>query len=137
LGDSERARRAFANLFVDSLQKVGKKHFAFHTPEISPKKFCVNVKGVGKFKADQTPWPDGTLEFEVDPSGERSISQLREDFEFVRQGGLDNRAMMSRLETNYLKLTKDIDVLVEELRVAKRPFWRKFLDWVNVKIGYK
>lgn len=58
----------FADLHLETLKgnMQGRKSYAAHTPGQIPK-LRFNLKGVGRFITDPTPWPDGTTEVEVDP----------------------------------------------------------------------
>ena len=66
-----------AKLFMESLQEVGRKEYAFFTPGV-PKNYKVTVKGVGTFSTDTTPYPDGTTEWRFDAGFQRSIEEARE-----------------------------------------------------------
>jgi len=58
----------FADIHLETLKGnvCGRKSYAAHTPGQIPK-VRFNLKGIGKFITDPTPWPDGTTEIEVDP----------------------------------------------------------------------
>lgn len=63
------------DLFMGSLVEQGKKEVAFHTPNV-PANFKVRVKGLGTFKTDTTPYPDGTTEYEIDPDFLKRLARL-------------------------------------------------------------
>jgi len=58
----------FADIHLETLKGnvCGRKSYAAHTPGQIPK-VRFNLKGIGRFITDPTPWPDGTTEIEVDP----------------------------------------------------------------------
>ena len=57
----------FADIHLETLKGdiCGRKSYAAHTPGQIPK-VRFNLKGIGTFIMDPTPWPDGTTEIEVD-----------------------------------------------------------------------
>jgi len=57
----------FADIHLETLKGnvCGRKSYAAHTPGQIPK-VRFNLKGIGTFIMDLTPWPDGTTEIEVD-----------------------------------------------------------------------
>lgn len=64
-------------VFMDSLQEVGKKEYAFAAPGV-PKNYKVTIRGVGSFHTDTTPYPDGTVEYSFDPGFQRTVTEAKE-----------------------------------------------------------
>jgi len=82
----------------------GRKSYAAHTPgQISKVHF--NLKGIGKFITDPTPWPDGTTEIEVDPFIARELQE--------RLGQIDKQ--IQGVNYSVLVLADQIKALVGEL----------------------
>jgi len=127
---------AGADLFLESLQKVGKVHYAFDgsgTVAEKLKGLKVNLKGFGKFGVDET--PHGTsYEVEPDPdlldagkhikSQGDKIIEIHESLELMRRGSLDFNSRMVNLENLQVRLTASVESLVSELRLSRKSRWK-------------
>jgi len=109
------------------LQEHGKKEIAFHTPGV-PKNYKIRIKGVGTFKTDRTPYPDGTTEYEMDLGFEKRLSSIERNLEkFTNAMGQFAVAMSQHLALieeirSLIKLqhesAEETRILVEALRKA-------------------
>lgn len=73
-------RRAVALIGEANLRRVGAKSYAVHAPGV-PQRINVRLKGIGSFKSDRTPFPDGTLEYEVDPLLDKRLRKIESTIE--------------------------------------------------------
>lgn len=97
----------FADIHLETLKgnMCGRKSYAAHTPGQIPK-VRFNLKGVGRFITDPTPWPDGTTEIEVDPFIAKELQE--------RLGEIDKQ--IQGVNYSVLVLADQIKSLAGELR---------------------
>ena len=65
-------------LFFDNLNLKDQKHYAVSAPGI-PTNFKFKVTGVGAFTADKTPYPKGTMEYEIDPGFAKKLDSIEKN----------------------------------------------------------
>ena len=100
--------------FMDSLTEAGRKEFAFHTPFV-PKNVAIRIRGLGSFKTDTTPYPDGTTEFVVDPGFEKRLSLIEQNLANADRALRALIRVSEKIEGSLKKLKDKIFLLRENL----------------------
>lgn len=99
-----------AEVFLGSLQPYG-RHIAAYAPGF-PRGVVFRIRGVGTFKMDRSPYPDGTVEYEGDPGFERRLRGVEKVLESVAS----SMARFGVAMEEHLKLIKSLQELVDEMR---------------------
>jgi len=93
----------FASLLMDTLVKEPKKHVSFYAPGV-PTKYRVKIKGIGTFTTDRTPYPKGTMEYEMDPFIERRLNSIESSMKVFAEGMKQHMALIQEIR----QLVKDL-----------------------------
>lgn len=105
---------------MSSLKEHGKKEIAFHTPGV-PRKFKFRIKGLGTFKTDSTPYPDGTTEYEIDPGFERrliNIQKVQKNLLRVQLGQVEYTKISTDAIKDFAVAMKEHVKLIETVQVV-------------------
>lgn len=94
----------FTDLLLDTLVREPRKHVSFYTPGV-PTKYAIRIKGIGRFTTDTTPYPKGTMEYEMDPFIERRLNSIEKSMSTFAEG-----------MKQHMLLIQEIRELVKELR---------------------
>lgn len=127
-------------LFMDTLHVLGRKEFAFKTTGV-PLNLNIRVKGLGSFKTETTPYPDGTTEFTVDPGFDKRINNLESNLRLLVQVTRNQANTLGTFKTSmneHLALirelretTKGMKEAVDILKEKKRKgLIRRFFEWL-------
>ena len=103
------------HLLLEYVTDRGGKHYAVDAPGI-PKGFSLNVLGIGKWGVDKTPYPDGSMEYEVDPGFVPRLNRIERFIE--RQVQITGN--MVNAQEIYAKGMREHMVLIKELQDVSR-----------------
>lgn len=104
----------FTDLVLDNLVREPRKHVSFYTPGV-PTKYSVRIKGIGRFVTDTTPYPKGTMEYEMDPFIEKRLNSIEKSMLVFADG-----------MKQHMKMIEEVRSLVNELREI-RNHWDKIV----------
>lgn len=107
-------------LFFDNLIRQPRRHVSFYAPGV-PTKFKIRIKGIGTFATDTTPYPKGTMEYEMDPGFERRIHSLERGVDEsvrVQRQIVGSMGTFARAMSEHYELIKELQSLVKALKDA-------------------
>lgn len=90
------------------------REVAVHAPGV-PRKVTLRVRGLGTVKTDGTPYPDGTLEYEVDPLFDRRLRRVEELSERSAGRQEDMLRAVEALASNVEALSLNVEKLNQGL----------------------
>lgn len=98
-------------MFLNSLLASPRRDVAFRTPGVGTG-YSVRIRGVGTFKTDRTPWPEGTTEFEMDPRFNQRLDRMAVTLESIT----NSLQTFARAMDEHVALIREIQGVVSALK---------------------
>ena len=90
-------------LLLSNLVMEPRKHVSFYAPGV-PTKYRIKIKGIGTFSTDRTPFPKGTMEYEMDPFFERRLNSIEKTMKIFAEGMKQHMALIQEIRTLVMEL---------------------------------